>query len=337
MKGMIHVLMKNWCPSLVLLLFACIITSDAFSLNAPVTPEMLLSLRARQGMDVSKDPLNVSPVMDEGQIVPTTRKENKATFDSAAYFLMRAFDIDISFEIAVDLEFSNEKRSFYYSVGINERLFDALEKLVEASEGYIRWRLLDGRIVLTAMPDDDRITAGDRILQVDIDAATMGEALSQLERAYNEQYTDVPFIFDTRDHKFFHSNTAAGDRFRVQGQNTLRDIIISLLNQWNPIKAYYRLFAKHPVVHKTIVRQYYNDNNLYCYSLDITDMEALMETEKQFKQGFLDEGFEERHLWAGAQFPEMSRRLMGYFDRIHPQWAAEEDAAATESAQEEQP
>ena len=329
MKQEIRITKWSMCLRLVLFMCVCMITADAFSVNAPVTPELLLSLRASQGMDVSRDPLNVTPIMQEGQLVSVERKWDKAALDSAMFFLTQAFDIHISYEKAVDQEFSAEKRSFEYSVGVNERLVDALEKLVEASEGYIRWRLLDGRIVLTAMPDDDRITAGDRTLQVDIDTATMGEALFQLEKAYNEQHTDVPLAFYTRDYGMFHSRAVKDDRFRVKGQDTLRNIIISLMNQWDPAKAYYSLNI-HRYVHKKYARQYFNDNSLYYYRLEIMDMEACREEEKRIRQGVPDEGFEEGYHWANAQFPEMSQRLMGYFDRIYPDWAAGEDAASAQ-------
>lgn len=309
------------------LLCISIAATDVFSLNAPVTPEMLLSLRAHHGMDVSKDPLNVTPVVEDGQIVSLERKENKATLDSAESYLARAFDINICSEGAPHTQFSKLDYVLDYNIEMNERLVDALDRFVEASNEHISWRLLDGRLVLSVSSKDDSFPIGDRMMQVDIDAATIGEALSQLEDAYNEQYTDVPFAFYTRDHTFFHSNAITGNRFRAKGQDTLRNIVISLLNQWDPAQASYSLSARHAPVHKKHARQYYYDNNLYYYYLNIQNIKADEEKEKLFRQGFVDEGFEERYHWGNAQFPEMTQRLMNYFDRIYPEWAAAEQAA----------
>ncbi|NLN94213.1 MAG: hypothetical protein GX130_13025 [Candidatus Hydrogenedens sp.] len=336
MKQTIHFRTWNMYPSLLLFISVCIIAPDVFSLNAPITPEMLLSLRALRGEDVARDPLIPAPVGAKGQTLSRPGKQKKMTLEWEEFSLSGSFNIRICAEGMPHTQFPSGDYSFDYSVWVNERLIDALERLVEASEGHVFWRLLEGRLVVTTTPKDDSLPIGDRMLQLNIDAETIGEAFLQLEKAYNEQYSDVPFTFHTTSLDFSDFTSSTGDAFRIQGKNKLRNSIISLLNQWDPAQANYKLKSyqgPHLAVDRQYARKYYYDNNLYYYGVTIHNIdadairvEARRSVIRLSEEDPINKEEEEYYLWLDGQARAMTRRLMGYFDRIYPEWAAEEDA-----------
>ncbi len=324
----------------------CIIMVEGVALHAPVTPEMLITLRARGGVDASRDPLLTPPVVENGRIIPQAPKANNATIDSAQFALKQAFNISVSMEGAPGIVESMEagEERFAYAALANERLLDALERLVQASGGRVRWRLLGGRIVLTAMPapPSDVVPIGDRQVDVDIDAENFGDAMLQLEIAYNQQHLDVPFAFRTNNYQLAHAKAWNGGNFRVQGKETLRNIILSFMNQSDPTQGEYILCSKHVAVDRRYARKYYYENELYYFGISLFGLheDFVRAEEKRYRSGVAtepgdEERFREQDRWAVSQFPDMTKRLMGYFDRIYPEWAAREDEAArvnTESA-----
>jgi hypothetical protein len=338
MKKKIRIPGKRVCLSLVFFICVCLIASDAFSLNAPVTPEMLFSLRALGGGEVARSPMTLAPVGEKGEIISMPRKQRKMGLNRRDFSLSGYFNITICTEGIPHTQFPIEDYSFDYSVRINERLIDALDRLVEVFDGHVLWRLLEGRLVITTTAKDDTLPIGDRMLEVDIDAETIGEAFLQLEKTYNEQFTDIPFIFHTKSVDFSDFISSTGDPFRVEGKKKLRNILILLVNQWDPEQAHYRLESyggNRYDIDKKHVRQYYYDNELYYYGLTIHDVEADARREKERRpvnrfEELTSEKQKVYYRWLDEKSRAETQRLMGYFDRIYPEWAAEEKAASVQ-------
>lgn len=317
--------------SALLFLALCPLTAHAIAPNAPIEPEMLLTLRASPGAGLWTYPWHKTQT--------PSHMAMRRTLSYGGFFPGRSFGIGHCFEGAPHRDFSPDDHSFLFSVTPNERLIDLLQRLEQAADGHLCWRLLEGRLIFTVLPKDDSLPIGDRKVTVDINAEFLGEALLQLEKAYNEQHDDVPLGFHTTSFNFYHSTPSAGGHFRIQGEEKLRNIIVSLLNQWDSAQMTYSLMTSTSLSSRkredgsAIARNYFKEKGLYYYSLYMGILQADLDEDQRLRWKQLDgqwEGdvsYEEKHLWALKQFPALTERLMAYFDGKYPDRAAEEDAA----------
>jgi hypothetical protein len=122
---------------------------------------------------------------------------------------------------------------FPFAVEANERLVDALDKLKRNSNGFMDWRLLHGRIILSATdPSGEGATSAmNRLIHVELQANTLLEAFVQIEAAYNDQFpkgaplVNFPMFFNL-EVGAFPSGTLA-----LKTENTLREIVLTVMDQ----------------------------------------------------------------------------------------------------------
>lgn len=212
-----------------------------------VTPELLTSLRA---------PARIEKV--DYQLVETERgpmpvSDGLSTHHSAIRALRAAFPVPLCKEFVYgDQEIRDRKATlrFPFAVEANERLVDALDKLEEISDGLVRWMLLHERIVLTATGPvrRDEFHVMDWPLEVDIEADTLLEALEQVEAAFNKTYPDSPPLivhshYVQLDLQGRPEGSGQTGKFLLRTESTLREAVLSLLDQMQDPAVCYGFFA----------------------------------------------------------------------------------------------
>jgi len=311
--------------------------SDTIEVNAPVTLDMLTNLRAKNSYDVSRHPLRAivsyegDRLLTTDQVTSIEYKKNNATISSACSVLRSTFDIPISYEGAPQDPSFGSTYTFDYKVQANERLVDALNRLVEATNDQLQWRLLEGRLIMTVVPEEQAETTliGDRQVQVNIQADTFGDALQQVENAYNQQHTDIPLAVHISNYEVAHKSATQKSGLVLEGNYPLRSIVVKLLNQVDALQAEY-FISPTQSVRNNLMRKYYFDNDLFYYSLLFFGFPEQLESDKKFEKELeIGQFNKERFDWSRMQFPEMTKRLSQYFDRIYPEWADQEDGAST--------
>jgi len=203
--------------------------------EAPVTLEVLSALRAER--DFRKESLRVDgdPFAGTAALVPV----GGIAIADAIGLLRRGYEIPLCTEW--DLDAHDAPPPIQFSIHEGERLVDALDSLEEASGGTARWRLLEGRIVITVRAAHEVEVPGmlDQIVEVAIEETSLRDALLELEASFNEQHRyGLPFLLglgcDIAD-------AQARVPYRLSGRMTLREAILGLLSQMDDPWATYSL------------------------------------------------------------------------------------------------
>ncbi|HOD96342.1 MAG TPA: hypothetical protein PLQ42_11855 [Candidatus Hydrogenedentes bacterium] len=299
---------------------------NAYGVNAPVEPEMLTSLRASQTINAARDPGRGIIKMEGDQLVSVEFDDNNANWGSAQTALEKAFNIVISLEESPLWEpevvpFGHH--TFAYSVHVNERLVDALNRLTEASEGTVRWRLLRGKIILSAMPQEQREGVpliGDRRVAVDIKAESLYEAFLQLEAQYNTQYQDFALVALApyeQSVAFLTSPPEAGKSgmLELRCEGSLRDIVLELLSQTEKAETSYMLTVSRIYKTDEMPAPFYERGDLFHF--------ALWYKTHSYYSGPKPEESEDDPLWCARQNEERRKRQRQYYIQNHPELAME--------------
>lgn len=200
------------------------------SANAPLTLDSLNDLRAEQ--DHTKESLDAILNPDDGSITMVPLIGN--TFSDAVGLIREAYKIPICIEY--DCPPGEVPPSKPYRIEDNQSLLSALDELSALwVDGLVEWRLMEGRIVLTARTEHDLGTPAtlDRIVKVDIEAFTLEEALSALEIAFNEQHRDnMPLILSLA---CINVDILAGEESRkpylLTGAMSMREALLIIIQQ----------------------------------------------------------------------------------------------------------
>jgi hypothetical protein len=190
-----------------------------------VTKESLNEMRAVSGVDTTQ--------FDGGLGLPS----GMVTQSLAVVMLAKAFAIPLCQERDYQPG-THDGPEYPYAIEANEHLKDALDKVGKNSKEYLRWTLTHGRVVITsqspAKSGDAYIM--DRPVQVDIKADTLGQALEQIEAAYNKQYPDgLPFLADPRAGAALLKRSPEGTdqtpKLALNKEGTLRDVLLTVLDE----------------------------------------------------------------------------------------------------------
>lgn len=320
-----------------LLLF---VVSQGFAADAPITPEMLTTLRARGSADASRHHSSAivtfkgDRLMTRDQITSIEFKENNASISTARMEMERVFGLPISAEGPPHLSDFGTAHKFDFKISANERLIDVMERLVKATDNQVRWRLQQGRLILTTTPREQEglLPIGDRKVQVDIRADTYGDACLQLELAYNQMYADIPLRISMFSYDVAHMPANGADDFQVQGEYPLRNIIVDLLNQTGIYQSNYNLLPTVSAA-RSVMREYFFEHDLYYYHVAFFGLRENLDIERpdMWQPDLTPEEIEFfiiRDEWHTSYNRIETERLREYFDRIYPEWAAQEDAAS---------
>jgi len=207
---------------------------------SPVTPETLTELRASARIEAVDNQLTQT---DNG---PILMSDGMATYGSAVTALEQAFRVPFCGEYAY-AKSADDRPRFPFAIEANERLADALDELQKNSNGWVRCMLLHGRIVTSAQRTVNKgeTYIMDRRIQVELEADTLGQALEQLEAAYNKQYPDIPLIMRPWFSRLLlegpPANSALAGKFVLKQEGALRDVLLELLEQMQDIAMVYDL------------------------------------------------------------------------------------------------
>ena len=311
---------------------------NAQGVHAPITSEMLTTLRASRTINAAHNPgrgilaFEVDRLRTSDQIISLDFPDDNADIMSSRSALEEAFNILISLEgFPVWSPHVNPDRlnnTFAYVVNENARLFDALERLVEACKGNVRWRLVNGHIILTEAPIERSDTApiiGDRIVRVDINSSCLHDALLQLETYYNEQYTDYaltirPTYFRDVAHMIAAPEIRESGMIVLQQKDTLRNIIVNLLAQTGESRMKYLLSASRAKQHDGLPAIFLEREELLYYTLSYSAPPLDKELNALWKAQQMP--MEEERLWLDKEFESQRQRLRQYLLRNHPDIAA---------------
>jgi hypothetical protein len=203
-----------------------------------MTIEALNDLRAEQ--DHTKESLDGILNPDDGSITMVPLIGN--TFSDAVGLIREAYKIPICIEY--DCPPGEVPPPKPYKIEFNQSLLSALDELSALwVDGLVEWRLMEGRIVLTARTEHDLGTPAtlDRIVKVDIEAFTLEEALRALEIAFNEQHRDnMPLILSLA---CINVDILPGEESRkpylLSGNISMREALLTLLQQIGNTSAFY--------------------------------------------------------------------------------------------------
>ena len=206
----------------------------------PATLETLTTFRAEKAEKISRYEM----VETDRGLVP--EPSELASMISAIGALQRSYPVPVCKEYAYK---TNQKvgTRFPYSIEANERLVDALDKLEENSGGILQWYLLHDRIIISEQPTmgkEDEIYIMDRPIRVTIEADLLEEAFIQVEAAYNKLYADLPFVIMPLEPYLMlqgHPDASDGGKFELQMEGSLREVILTLLDQLQDIDTLYGL------------------------------------------------------------------------------------------------
>ncbi|NLN94212.1 MAG: hypothetical protein GX130_13020 [Candidatus Hydrogenedens sp.] len=316
-------------PIALLITAGCIGMMNARAVNAPIEPEMLTTLRASQTINASRDSGRAMIHVDGSQLREFNFDDNNATWGTAETALKKAFNITFSIEEAPLWEpgvvpFGHY--TFPYSVRVNERLVDALDRLTKASQGAVRWRFLKGKIILSAMPAEQREgipLIGDRRVAVDIKAESIYEAFLQLESQYNTQYQDFALVVPAPYYKsvaLVTSPPEAGKSgmLELQTEDSLRNIILELLSQTEKAAANYSLTVTRIYKTDEMPASYYERDDLFHFTLSYgTHCHGDPKPEES----------EDDHIWYDREREKRRQRMRLYYKQNHPELAVESDGS----------
>lgn len=277
-----------------------------YAQHAPITPDMLAGLRASRTINASEPIVTYSKNME---LLEVDEVADNASVMCSVHALQKAFGIRISVEFHPSMP--GDMR-FSYSVTASERLVDALNNLVEATDQQICWRLLNGRIIVIPTPNNGQGSeklATERLVQVNIDADDLYDAFLQLEDAYNEQHPDIPLIVYAPSYVSVQKSIAKkADNpalFVLNGEASLRSHILELLDQFGePFSDY--LCAVNIVSPDNIARAW-DGPELWFYGLSF-----IFPKHRRIPQTA------EEHLWVFEEGNRRRDRIERLFDRIEP-------------------
>lgn len=246
--------------ALILLITLAVVSSAATSdypktpehALAPVTPESLEEFRAPDRVEV----LSYQILETDSGTMPACA-DGMSDQGSATRALRRAFP---SVPICYEWPPIDEKPRFPFVIDANERLVDVIQKLQQNTQGLLTCLLSHERIVVTAQ-STARVVM-DRPVAVDVAAETLGEALEQVEAAYNEEYIDFPLVVRPHSPRLMLrrrpdvTGQVQALSFTMTGR--LRDLVLTVFDQMqDPALCYAvsdlndpsgrRYFALHPI------------------------------------------------------------------------------------------
>lgn len=303
---------------------------NAYGVNAPIEPEMLISLRASQTINAAQDPGRGVIKMEGDKVVSLEFDDSNANWLSAQTALKKAFNIVISLEESPlwkpeVVPFGHH--TFAYTVHVNERLVDALDRLTEASAGTVRWRLLRGKIILSAMPLEQRDGVpliGDRRVAVDIKAESLYEAFLQLEAQYNTQYQDFALVTQApyqQSVAFLSPPPEAGKSgmLELHCEGSLRDIVLELLSQTKKAETSYLFSISRIYKTDEMPAAFYERGDLFHFALGYGT--------HSYYSGPKPEDSEDDPFWFARQSEERRKRQRQYYIQNHPEVAVESDGS----------
>ena len=206
--------------------------------EAPMTIETLNDLRAEQ--DHTKESLDAILNPDDGSITMVPLIGN--TFSDAVGLIRDAYKIPICIEY--DCPPGEVPPPKPYRIEVNQSLLSALDELSALwGDGLVEWRLMEGRIVVTARAANDLGTpaALDKTVKVDMEAFTLAEALGALEIAFNEQHRDgLPIIISLAcvNVEIF-DNEKPLEAYHLSGNFPMREALLYLLQQTGNTSSFY--------------------------------------------------------------------------------------------------
>lgn len=152
------------------------------------------------------DALLATPAKAEFKIYPEDIAVNEAgevqkSADGAASAVQLAVGLGKTYEVPWCIEYpvnGQEVRVPIKPIPAGQTLNDTLKGLKEHSGDAVQCEIVRGRAVVSFLPVEKTASAFilDREVRLDSAAATLGEALAALEKAYNQQYKDVPLLIE---------------------------------------------------------------------------------------------------------------------------------------------
>lgn len=196
--------------------------------EAPVMLETLTTLRAT----LTIGPSAIYGRNERGE--PYLIEDKMMDRFSAISALMKSFDVPMCIESDAQ---ERGEMLFDFAIQQSQRLVDALDDLREKTDGYIQWRLLNGRIIIIAGQSlaEKEVYLMDRTIRVDIEVPDLAQVFLDIETAYNEQYPDLPLIFtpsclNINYHAPFTS-TEGPRNLVIKTEAPLREILLRALEE----------------------------------------------------------------------------------------------------------
>lgn len=197
--------------------------------------EALLTQRAERGFRKESLRVDGNPLAGTAALVPV----GGISVEDAIGLIRRAYEVRLCREF--DIAVPGGLPPIHFSIHEGQRLVDALDALEEASGGVARWRLLEGRIVVTVRAEHEVDVPGmmDQIVEVFIEESRLMDALLALEASFNEQHRgDIPLILSLNCE---WSEEPDRELYWLSGAMTVREAVLRLLAQMDDPSATYSL------------------------------------------------------------------------------------------------
>jgi len=201
------------------------IESDATVSTGADTLSTLMERRAPERIEAAQ---RVFVADDEGNLVDLIEHELANNSDVISALRKAYAPIAISIEHGV----AGPEERIPFNILANMRLEDALKLLDERSEGHATWTLKNGRLIVQFQETREGISIPSvlsRPFPVRITADTVGDAMLEIEVAYNAVYHDIPMELDRKCLTFLHATPIPTDFLQDSPSINVRQAILKLL------------------------------------------------------------------------------------------------------------
>lgn len=231
---------------------------------------------------------------EEGNLVDMIEHELASASEMVAALRKAYAPITISIESGV----ASPEERVPFDVLANMRLEDALNLMVDRSGGHAAWTLENRRLIVQFQETREGISIPSvlsRPFPVRITADTIGDALLEVEVAYNAVYHDIPVELDRKCLTFLHSTPVPENFLTVETSITVREAILMLLDA---------IDKEHKMYYYAGIRQFEPGRRFVQVMLNIPPPQCRDEFES---------GEEYEAMW--AYLAERRARVNAYFER----------------------